>query len=273
MIRASLFHPTLASFGICLAALAWTVEPSAVRAAESAEEIGLKIATEARDRQRGFGNFTASLTMILRNKRGQESKREVRLKVIEVEGDGDRTLFVFDRPRNVKGTGFLVHSHKNEPDSQWLYLPALKRVKRISSSNRSGSFMGSEFSYEDMGTAEVEKYKHRFLRNEPCGDLECSVSERVPTSRDSGYSRQLVWQDRKEFRTIQIQFFDRRNTHLKTMVVEDYKKYLDRYWRSGKITMTNHLTKKSTVLHWKDYEFGTGLGLRDFTQTALKRLR
>ena len=80
--------------------------------------------------------------MVLRNRRGQESKRELRLKVIETEEEGDRALFVFDRPRNVKETGFLVHAHKNEPDDQWLHLTALKRVKRISSSKLSGSFMG-----------------------------------------------------------------------------------------------------------------------------------
>ena len=272
MIRASLPHPRPALIGILLALLAWTVQPSASRA-ESAEEAGLRIATEARERQRGFGNFTANLTMTLRNKRGQESKRELRLKVIEVEGDGDRTLFVFDRPRDVKGTAFLVWAHKSEADEQWLYLPALKRVKRISSSKQSGSFMGSEFSYEDMGAVEVEKFTHRYLRDEPCADLECTVLERTPVSRDSGYSRQLVWLDRQELRTMQIQFFDRRDEHLKTLVVEDYEKYLDRYWRGSKITMTNHLTGKSTVLLWSEYEFGTDLDFGDFTRTALKRAR
>ena len=130
--------------------------------------------------------------MILRTKRGQESRREVRLKVIEVEDDGDRTIFVFDRPRDVKGTAFLVHAHKDEPDDQWLYLPALKRVKRISSSKQSGSFMGSEFAYEDMGTSEVEKYAHRYLRDEPCGELTCSVSCLLytsPSPRDGLLSR------------------------------------------------------------------------------------
>ena len=273
MIRVSLPHPMLVLCGIFLASSAWAVESSVARAADSAEEAGLKIVTEARERQKGFGNFTASLNMILRNKRGQESKREVRLKIIEVEGDGDRTLFVFDRPRDVKGTAFLVHAHKDEPDEQWLYLPALKRVKRISSSNRSGSFMGSEFSYEDLGAAEVEKYTHRFLRDEPCGDLECSVIERIPVDEDSGYSRQLVWLDREELRTTQIQFFDRRDEHLKTMIVEGFQKYLDRFWRSSEVTMTNHLTGKSTVLLWSDYEFGTDLDLGDFTKTALKRVR
>ena len=268
-MRNPLSRPALLLSGLLLAMLAW---PAGL-AAESAEEAGLRIATEARERQKGFGNFIASMTMTLRNKRGQESHREVRLKVIEVEGDGDRTMFVFDRPRDVRGTAFLVHAHKQDADEQWLYLPALKRVKRISSSNQSGSFMGSEFSYEDMGTVEIEKFTHRHLRDEACGELQCAVLERVPVSKDSGYSRQLVWLDREELRTMQIRFFDRRDAHLKTMVVEGYKQYLDRFWRSSRIAMTNHLTGKSTLLVWSDYEFGADLDLGDFTRTALKRAR
>ena len=271
-MRVALPHPMLVLSALVLAVLVWAGGPSATLA-ESAEEAGQRIATDARERQKGYGNFTANLTMILRNKRGQESTREVRLKVIEVEGDGDRTLFVFDRPRDVKGTAFLVHAHKNEPDDQWLYLPALKRVKRISSSNQSGSFMGSEFSYEDLSAVEVEKFVHRHLRDEPCGDLECVVLERTPKSEDSGYSRQLVWLDRDELRTMQVEFFDRREELLKTLVVEDYEKYLDRYWRAGRLMMTNHLTGKSTDLLWSDYAFGTDLDLGDFTKTALKRVR
>ena len=116
MILVPLPRPMLALSGVLLAVFAWSVAPSAGRAADSAEEAGLKIATEARERQKGFGNFTASLTMTLRNKRGQESKRELRLKVIEAEEDGDRSMFVFDRPRDVRGTAFLVHAHKNEAD-------------------------------------------------------------------------------------------------------------------------------------------------------------
>ena len=271
-MRVALPHSMLALPVIVLAIAAWAVEPSAARA-ESAEETGHKIATDARERQKGFGNFTANLTMTLRNKRGQESQRELRLKVIEIEGDGDRTLFVFDRPRDVRGTAFLVHAHKDEPDDQWLYLPALKRVKRISSSKQSGSFMGSEFSYEDLSAVEVEKSTHRYLRDEACGGLECAVLERIPLSEDSGYSRQLVWLDREELRTMQVQFFDRRDEHLKTMVVEDYAQYLDRFWRGGTVAMTNHLTGKSTVLNWTDFEFGTDLDEGDFTKTALKRVR
>ena len=258
---------------VTLLALAALAGQPPVSLAESAGEAGQRIAKDARERQKGFGDFTAGMAMILRNKRGQESRRELNLRVVEIEGDGDRTMFVFNRPRDVRGTAFLIHAHITEPDDQWLYLPALKRVKRISSSKQSGSFMGSEFSYEDLGTIEVEKFSHRHLRDEPCGDLECIVLERIPNSKDSGYSRQLVWLDRQELRTMQVHYFNRREEHFKTMVIEDFELHLDRFWRGNTVTMTNHVTGKSTILTWDDVTYGVGLDAGDFTRTALKRAR
>ena len=248
--------------------------PSGARGEDAApEDIGLQIARETDRRAQGFGNFTASQSMVLRNKQGKESRRALRVKVLEVEGDGDKSLFVFDEPRDVEGTAFLIHAHKVEADDQWLYLPALKRVKRISSSNRSGSFMGSEFSYEDLGAQELEKYTYRYLRDEPCGALTCTVCERVPKDKKSGYSRQLIWQDKDELRIWKVEYYDRKNAHLKTLTTSNYEQYLGRYWQAGEMVMVNHLTGKSTDLSWTDYQFGADLDERDFTQTGLKRVR
>ena len=254
-------------------ALTGLVSSPALAQDPSSEEIGLAIALEAAARNDGFGNFTANLTMTLRNRQGQESRRQIRFKVLEVEGDGDKSLFVFDQPRDVQGTALLTHGHLTAQDDQWLYLPALKRVKRISSSTRTGSFMGSEFSYEDMSNPEVEKYTYRFLREEPCGDLICTVNEQVPVDRKSSYSRQLVWQDKEHLRTWMVHYYDRKNSHLKTLVFAGYRQYLDQYWRAGEMTMENHLTGKSTVLNWTDLAFGTDLGDGDFSQAALRRVR
>ena len=238
-----------------------------------AEQKGLDIALAAKEKKVGFENFTASQVMVLRNKQGRESRRALRVKVMEVEDDGDRSLFVFDEPRDVQGTAFLIHSHKEKADDQWLYLPALKRVKRISSANRSGSFMGSEFAYEDMSPPEVERFTYRYLRDEPCGELTCTVVERFPVDEKSGYSRQVVWQDTEEFRLWKVEYFDRKNAHLKTLTVDGYERYLDRYWQASNMNMVNHLTGKSTVLTWADYQFGTDLAAAEFTQTGLRRAR
>jgi outer membrane lipoprotein-sorting protein len=237
------------------------------------EQKGLEIAVEADKRDMGFGDTVSELTMILRNRNGEESTRQIRNQTLEVKDDGDKSLVIFDQPRDVKGTAFLSFTHKKGPDDQWLYLPALKRVKRISSDNKSGPFMGSEFAYEDISSQEVEKYTYNYLRDETYEQNECFVYERYPVDEKSGYSRQVVWMDKEHYRVMKIDFYDRKNDLLKTLTYHGYKQYLDKYWRAAKMAMVNHQTGKSTDLLWDEYEFATGLSESDFNQNSLKRAR
>ncbi len=241
--------------------------------AETAEERGLAIAIEAERRDTGFNDFQADMAMKLRNKHGEESNRHMRTKTLEVEGDGDKTLIIFNRPRDVKGTAMLTFSHKSGQDDQWLYLPALKRVKRISSRNKSGPFMGSEFAYEDLSSQEVEKYSYKFLREEPLNGVDMWVNERDPVDPNSGYTYQVVWLDKAEYRPFKIDFYDRKKTLLKTLTFSGYQQYLGQFWRADTMSMVNHQTEKSTVLTWKNYKFRTGLKTSDFTRNSLKRAK
>ena len=241
--------------------------------AETPEERGIAIAMEAKERDRGFGDLTAEMLMTLKNRRGQESRRNIRTKTLEVTGDGDKGLSIFDNPRDVKGTAFLTFSHKTGDDDQWLYLPALKRVKRISSANKSGSFMGSEFAYEDIASEEVEKYTYKYIKDDTYDGTDCFVMERYPVSKHSGYTRQVVWIDKGEYRPLKIDFYDRKKTLLKTLTFKDYKLYAGKHWRADEMFMINHQTGKSTLLQWKDYRFKTGLKDSDFSKNALKRVR
>ena len=241
--------------------------------AQTAEERGLEIAIEADRRDTGFHDSQASMRMILRNKRGDESIRDIRVRTLEQLDDGDKSLTIFDKPADVKGTNFLAFTHKTGPDDQWLYLPALKRVKRISSRNKSGPFMGSEFAYEDLSSQEVEKYTYKYLRDEACGELQCFVIERIPVDRYSGYTRQIVWIDQQEYRPQKIVFYDRKDSMLKTLVYSEYKQFLENYWRAHDMFMENHQTGKSTRLIWDNYRFQTGLTERDFDRNSLKRAK
>ena len=136
-------------------------------------EKGLEIAIEADSRDKGFGDSTAQITMILMDKYGQSTERAIRNRTFEGYNEGDKSLVIFDSPGDVRGTAFLSHTKKADSDDQWLYLPALKRVKRIASSNKAGPFMGSEFSYEDIASQEVEKYTYIYLRDEKLNGLDC----------------------------------------------------------------------------------------------------
>ncbi len=242
-------------------------------AAQTPEEQGRAIAVEADERDSGFGDYTSDLKMILRNRHGQESTREIRSRTLEVEDDGDKSLTIFDKPRDIKGTALLSFTHREGPDDQWLYLPALKRVKRIASNNKSGPFMGSEFAYEDITSQEVEKYTYKFLRDDTLNGLDVFVFERYPVDRKSGYTRQIVWLDKAEYKERKIEYYDRKNALLKTLVFNDYHQYLGKYWRAHDMYMENHLTGKSTRLLQTNFKFRTGLTERDFDKNSLKRVR
>ena len=166
----------------------------------------------------------------------------------------------------------LSHAKILDPDDQWLFLPALKRVKRISSANKSGPFVGSEFAFEDFTALELNKYDYTWLREEEYGGFSTDVIERRPRYENSGYSRQVSWVDRDVYQVRKVEFYNRRGDLLKTLTLADYRNY-DGVWRSQRMEMVNHQTGKSTDLLYGEYRFGVGLKDSDFVKGRLTRLR
>ncbi len=236
--------------------------------AQNPEEQGLEIAKAAEKADLGFNSSTVELKMTLKNKNGQTSERSLTTKTLELTEDGDKSLIVFNSPKDVKGTSTLTFTHKVGSDDQWLYLPSIKRVKRISSNNKSGPFVGSEFAYEDLSSQEVEKYTYKFIE-EKDGLL---IVEQDPVDPKSGYTRRLVSYNKdKGYRIEKVEFYDRKNTLLKTLTYSDYKLYKNKFWRASVFKMVNHQSNKETLLEFNDYNFDVNLSDDDFTQVALKR--
>jgi len=196
--------------------------------AETPEEIGLAIAIKVDRQDTDWHDQQSTMRMVLKNRHGDESSRQIKKRLLEVKGDGDKTLIIFGEPRDVKGTAFLSYTHSNIPDEQWLYLPALKRVKRISSNNKSGPFMGSEFSYEDINSQEVDKYTYKYLRDEKIDGRDNFVNENKPTYKHSGYTKMFVWVDKEYYQPTKIEFYDRKNQLLKTLFYKVYQQYTGR---------------------------------------------
>jgi outer membrane lipoprotein-sorting protein len=262
----------LVTLGAALSVFAGSISVAQAEGAGS-DEKGLAIAKERKLRDTGWGDSVAELTMVLRNNQGQQTERKMRTKALEVLDDGDKNLTIFDQPGDVKGTAFLNFSHTIEPDDQWIYLPALKRVKRISSSNKSGPFMGSEFAYEDMSSFELEKFEFRFLNEETFEGIPTYVVEQIPVDQFSGYTRQKVWIDKERYIPLKIEFYDRKNSLLKTLLFKDYQLFKDKYWRPMISEMYNEQNGKSTELITHSIEFDTGLQDSDFDKNSLKRAR
>ena len=249
---------------VCLALPGW---------AETAAEKGLRIATKSADTESGFRDMSADGEMILYSARGATSTRRFENRTVEnADNRGSRSLLVFDWPGDIRNTALLTHSFDTAKDDQWLYLPAVRKVRRISSSGRSGSFVGSEFAYEDMVEQDASNFSHVWQRDERCpnGGGTCHVLVRVP-KQSSGYSQQAVWLDTAELRYQTIQYYNRRGQLMKTLTISGYRKYKGRFWRPSKMQMVNHLTGKSTVLNWKNYTFNVGLSASEFTPDAVRR--
>jgi len=248
--------------------------PTPVRGTTDAERRGFEIAARADRSDRGFGDSKVELTMVLRNSAGKESTRSLAITTLEVadESLGDKSLVVFDSPNDIKGTALLSYARILEPDDQWLFLPALERVKRISSANKSGPFVGSEFAFEDFTSLELNKYDYTWIREETIDGMPMDVVERRPRYESSGYSRQLSWIDQDVYQVRRVEFYDRRGDLLKTLELRDYRDY-DGVWRAQRLEMVNHQTGKSTDLVYGDYAFGVGLDDDDFERGRLTGLR
>jgi hypothetical protein len=260
---------------LLLLTLAMSVPVSSTLQATTPEETGFEIAARSDRSDRGFEDSRVQLRMILRNAAGQETTRELEITTLEMpdENIGDKSLVVFSTPRDIDGTALLSFARILEPDDQWLYLPALKRTKRISSSNKSGPFVGSEFAFEDFTSLELNKFSYRHLGSEACSDLTCDVVERLPLYENSGYQRQVVKIDQHDHQIREVVYYNRRGDLLKTLSLEDYREYGDGWWRAHLMKMVNHQTGKSTDLVYAGYEFGSGLTDSDFVKGRLARLR
>ncbi|MEJ2404620.1 MAG: outer membrane lipoprotein-sorting protein [Candidatus Thiodiazotropha sp.] len=243
--------------------------------ATSETDKGLSIAALSDRSDLGFGDSKVHLQMVLRNGEGSKSTRSMIIKTMEIpdESLGDRSLIVFESPADVAGTALLSHAQILDPDDQWLYLPSLKRTKRISSVNKSGPFMGSEFAFEDLTSEELNKFTYNYIRTEACNELTCDVIERTPRYEHSGYKRQVVWFDQKIHQIRKIEFYDRRDELLKVLSVGQYRQYQDKYWRAHKYSMINIVNNKSTDLIYGEYQFKNGLTKSNFEKAALRRVR
>ena len=232
------------------------------------------IMAEADNRDIGWKDSTANMTMIIRRADGREVSREVATKTLEGEVGKDKSLLLFSQPLDVKGTVFLTHSFPLDADKQWIYLPSQNRVKRISSKRKTGRFMGSEFTFEDMAAFSLEKNNYRYMGETQCGEplQACHIIETRSKDPYTGYEKTIGYIDKIELRSWKIEFYSRRTGKLtKQLNISGYQRYLDKFWRPDQLSMLNTNTKAETVLRWHDQKFDTDLADSEFRKAALER--
>jgi outer membrane lipoprotein-sorting protein len=228
------------------------------------------------DQQRKAADEKLELTMKLINKKGNERIR----KVIQFKKTNDKgqqkTLIRFLSPADVKGTGLLTIEHSDGDDDQWLYLPALRKVRRISASNKSDNFVGTDFSYQDLKSEQMENYQYTLLKEENINGTDCFVVEAVPNNdkekKESGYSKRILWISKDNYVALQIYYYDKKGELFKEYKANDIR-LIDgaNKWRAHKIEMENHKKNHQTFLNYNNFLINKGIKDNLFTERYLKR--
>lgn len=234
----------------------------------------IEIATKVKDTSSGYESSRSVMEMVLIDQAKNRSTRVMHSIALENTAndgkDGDKSLMEFQTPIDVKGTKFLTHEKITKNNNQWLYLPALKRIKRITSKNKSGSFMGSEFSYEDISSREPSKYTYsKKFQEVSLNGIDTYKYERYSKDKNSGYSKQILWVDKQRFVVLQVEYYDKKKELLKTSKYSGYKKTQDTY-RVSLIVMQNHQNLKSTTLNYLEDEIHLNLDEKLFSKRYLK---
>ncbi len=219
----------------------------------------------------GVDDFTHELKMILVDNEGDTLEREMLVKVLKEKDGTSHSLSIFTAPRRERGISLLTETVKSGPDVQYLYIQ--NRVKRINSSNRSSSFRGTEFTFEDLSSQKPDDYKFEATGEDSCQQWRCYVLVRTPLIEDSSYSKTKLWIDKEHFRLVKAEFYDHDNKLLKTMTAEDFSLVEGKYWNPKRVVMANQQTGKSTRMVSESLKINTGLKPSEFTELAMRNWR
>jgi hypothetical protein len=221
---------------------------------EAPEKYGWQLADYAQRYDTGWVDEIWQGRMELFDAQGDSVQRQT-LRMLLEDPEGDKSIVRFVSPAEIKGVAALTHEHPGSSDDNWLYLPSTKRVRRISGANKTASFQGTEFTYEDLSTLALADYDWRFVEESTLqrGDAEVPVYivEARPNYRDTGYSRLLIAYNREHFGQERIQYFDKAGVHLKTLETGSWKQLHGRFWRAFELDMQNHQTGKHTKLEFR----------------------
>lgn len=216
---------------------------------------------------------TETLSMTIFAKNGDQKKRSVRRTTRTADGLS-RTLVRFLSPRDVERTGVLTWENANGVDDQWMYLPAMKKVKRVASSGKKNRFMGTDFAYEDLRPEATEAHTYTVVRTEPCDKETCWVIEAVAATpalaEETGYSRRQLWVQQSNHMTVRVDFYDKANKLEKQQTNRHIKNVSGSVWRANEIEMRDVVEGTRTVNEVLDRTLNTGLKEELFSQVELE---
>jgi len=211
------------------------------------------------------------MQMDLVDDKGSVSTRRLQILSMQDNAGQNRTIAVFMSPANIKNTRFLTIENSDRNDDQWIYLPSLKKMKRIAASDNNSSFMGSDFTYGDMSDMQADKDSHILLREEVFNGRDCYVVESLPLDPGSASRSKLIsWIDKERFVPIKVEFYDKRSKELDRTAVSENITLVNEIWTPLSVTMTTHSTEHKTILVIKQVKYNIPMNPGYFSTNFLK---
>ena len=214
-----------------------------------------------------------SITLV--DKNGKTRNREIASYTMK-EGTTDKTVLVFKTPRDVAGISYLSFDYPDKADGStvdsdsWIYLPAMKKVRRISGSSKDDDFQGTDFTYDDLGNRSLSKDDFAILGSEKVNGADCWILEAKAKDSKAKVSRRVTWVDKKTYVTHKGEYYDKQNRLQKTLTCENIKQ-IKGYWSTQKMTMTNVQSNHKTIYEVKDLKYDEAVNTSFFTVSALER--
>ncbi len=214
---------------------------------------------------------TSNLTMTLINKSGKERIRKIKQFTKDM-GDMEKSIMFFQSPADVKNTSFMnwTYDDENKSDDQWIYLPALKKTKRISSDSKSDYFMGSDFTYDDLGDRKLDDDTHKLLHEETLDGVAYYVVESTPKDEDYMYTKTMTWVRKDNYIGLKKEFYDEDEELLKILHIKKFEEI------SGFLIITNSEMQNvqknhKTKMILSDININTGISDSKFTERMMMR--
>ena len=232
---------------------------------------GREIVQKVKNRPDGDTRY-AEMELTLKKKNGSARQRKITSLAMD-EGKDTKKIMFFTYPGDVKGTGFLTYDYDQvgKEDDKWLYLPAMKKTRRISgSSSKTDYFMGTDFTYDDMGSRNVDEDTHKLLREEERNGHKCWVVESVPVDKHEIYSRKVSWIRQDCLTAIYVEYYDKLNKLHRVLTISDVKE-VQGFWTIHKKEMKNEQTEHSTIITVKNPKYNIKIDKTLFTVAKLEK--